>query len=308
MITNKPADWSYVIGPYKDPIASVKSGEIFKIETLDAFGNKVDSSTSDITKLIQMPFVNPLTGPIYVEGAQKGDALAVTIISVETTRDYGVSAIIPEFGGLCATPLTRTLNEPLPPRVMIHPLEDNSVIFSEDLNIAPIPYEPFYGTIGTAPELEAISSLSPGNHGGNMDAADVCPGNTIILPVNVEGGFLYVGDGHAAQGDAEVCGVATEIPTAGTLKVDLIKGLLLRNPRVESDEFIMTIGSARPMEDAARIAFYELIMWLESDYGIEKLVAYQLCSQVARVRLANMVDTLYSVVAKFPKKYLPSKN
>ena len=308
IITNKPADWSYVIGPYKDPVASVKSGEIFKIETLDAFGNKVDSSTSDITKLIQMPFVNPLTGPINVEGAEKGDALAVTIISIETARDYGVSAIIPEFGGLCATPLTRTLNEPLPPRVMIHPLEDNSVIFSEDLNIAPIPYEPFYGTIGTAPELEAISSLSPGNHGGNMDAADVCPGNTIILPVNVEGGFLYVGDGHAAQGDAEVCGVATEIPTTGTLKVDLIKGLLLRNPRVESDDFIMTIGSARPMEDAARIAFYELIMWLESDYGIEKLVAYQLCSQVARVRLANMVDTLYSVVAKFPKKYLPSKN
>ena len=308
IITNKSADWSYVIGPYKDPVASVKSGEIFKIETLDAFGNKVDSSTSDITKLIQMPFVNPLTGPIYVEGAEKGDALAITINSIETARDYGVSAIIPEFGGLCATPLTRTLNEPLPPRVMIHPLEDNSVIFSKDLNIAPIPYEPFYGTIGTAPELEAISSLSPGNHGGNMDAADVCPGNTIILPVNVEGGFLYVGDGHAAQGDAEVCGVATEIPTVGTLKVDLIKGLLLRNPRVESDEFIMTIGSARPMEDAARIAFYELIMWLESDYGIEKLIAYQLCSQVARVRLANMVDTLYSVVAKFPKKYLPKLN
>ena len=87
----------------------------------------------------------------------------------------------------------------------------------------------------------------------------------------------------------------------------MVKQLSLTNPRVESDEFIMTIGSARPMEDAARIAFYELIMWLESDYGIEKLVAYQLCSQVARVRLANMVDTLYSVVAKFPKKYLPNK-
>ena len=270
-------------------------------------GNKVDSSTSDITKLIQMPFVNPLVGPIYIEGAQKGDSLAVTIISIETSRDYGVSAIIPEFGGLCATPLTRTLNEPLPPKVMIHPIKDNSITFSTDLNIPPIPYEPFYGTIGTSPELEAISSLSPGSHGGNMDAADVCPGNTIILPVNVEGGFLYIGDGHAAQGDAEICGVATEIPTTGTLKVDLVKQLSLTNPRVESDEFIMTIGSARPMEDAARIAFYELIMWLESDYGIEKLVAYQLCSQVARVRLANMVDTLYSVVAKFPKKYLPNK-
>lgn len=308
IITNHVSGSAYVIGPYKNPVSNVKSGEIFQIKTLDAFGNKVNSSTSDITKLIQMPFVNPLVGPIYVEGAEKGDALAVNIISIETSRDYGVSAIIPEFGGLCATPLTRTLNEPLPPKVMIHPIKDNSIIFSKDLNIAPIPYEPFYGTIGTSPELEAISSLSPGSHGGNMDAADVCPGNTIILPVNIEGGFLYIGDGHAAQGDAEVCGVATEIPTTGTLKIDLIKELSLRNPRVESDEFIMTIGSARPMEDAARIAFYELIMWLESDYGIEKLIAYQLCSQVARVRLANMVDTLYSVVAKFPKKYLPRKN
>ena len=308
IITNHVSGSAYVIGPYKNPVANVKSGEIFQIKTLDAFGNKVNSSTSDITKLIQMPFVNPLVGPIYVEGAEKGDSLAITIISIETSRDYGVSAIIPEFGGLCATPLTRTLNEPLPPKVMIHPIKGNSIIFSKDLNIAPIPYEPFYGTIGTSPELEAISSLSPGSHGGNMDAADVCPGNTIILPVNVEGGFLYIGDGHAAQGDAEVCGVATEIPTTGTLKINLIKELSLRNPRVESDEFIMTIGSARPMEDAARIAFYELIMWLESDFGIEKLVAYQLCSQVARVRLANMVDTLYSVVAKFPKKYLPRKN
>ncbi|MBK16004.1 MAG: acetamidase [Chloroflexi bacterium] len=307
IINNKIEGSAYVIGPYKNPVANVKSGEIFQIQTLDAFGNKVDSSTSDITKLIQMPFVNPLVGPIYIEGAQKGDSLAVTIISIETSRDYGVSAIIPEFGGLCATPLTRTLNEPLPPKVMIHPIKDNSITFSTDLNIPPIPYEPFYGTIGTSPELEAISSLSPGSHGGNMDAADVCPGNTIILPVNVDGGFLYIGDGHAAQGDAEICGVATEIPTTGTLKVDLVKQLSLTNPRVESDEFIMTIGSARPMEDAARIAFYELIMWLESDYGIEKLVAYQLCSQVARVRLANMVDTLYSVVAKFPKKYLPNK-
>ena len=80
---------------------------------------------------------------------------------------------------------------------------------------------------------------------------------------------------------------------------------MIGTPRVDSDEFIMAIGSARPMEDAARIAFYELIMWLEADYGIDRLVAYQLCSQVARVRLANMVDILYSVVAKFPKKYLP---
>ena len=304
-IINEPGDFSYVIGPYKTPVATVQPGEAFIVETLDAFENRIDSPDADIASIITLPYVNPLTGPIYVEGAEKGDTITVSIQSIEVTRDYGVSCLIPEFGGLCGTLFTRTLNEPLPPRVMLHPIADNGVTFSPDLDIAPIPLEPFYGTIGTAPELEAISSLTPGFHGGNMDAADVCPGNTIHLPVNVPGAHLYIGDGHAAQGDGEVCGVATEIPTRGTLTIGLIKGHLVATPRVESDEFLMTIGSARPMEDAARIAFYELVMWLETDYGMERLTAYQLCSQVARVRLANMVDVQYSVVAKFPKRYLP---
>ena len=304
-IKNKNGDWAYVIGPYKQPVAKVDSGETFVVETMDAFENRIDSVDADITKIIQMPFVNPLTGPIYVNGAEKGDTLCVTIDSIKCTRDYGVSALIPEFGGLCSTVFTRTLNPPLPARVMIHPINNGEVIFSEELNIPAIPYEPFYGTIGTAPELEAISSLSPGSHGGNMDAADVCPGNKIFLPVRVPGAGFFIGDGHAAQGDAEVCGVATEIPTEGVITVDVIKNNNINSPRIESSDYIMTVGSAKPMEDAARIAFYELVMWLESEYGIEKLMAYQLCSQVARVRLANMVDILYSVVAKFPKTYLP---
>ena len=299
-------NYSYVIGPYREPVATVKPGETFTVETADAFENKIDSPKADITKLIRLPYVNPLTGPIYVEGAEKGDTLAVTIDSIEVVRDYGVSALIPEFGGLCSTVFTRTLNPPLPPRVMLHPIQDDEITFSEHLDIPSIPCEPFYGTIGTAPELEAISSLAPGFHGGNMDAADVCPGNTVFLPVQVPGALLYVGDGHAAQGDAEVCGVAVEVPTRGTMTAELIKGLAIGTPRVESSDYIMAVGSARPMEDAARIAFYELVIWLEADYGIERLMAYQLCSQVARVRLANMVDILYSIVAKFPKRYLPA--
>ena len=307
VVTNPAGHYAYVIGPYADPVATVTPGETFAVETVDAFENRISSPDDDITRIIQLPFVNPLTGPIYVEGAEKGDTLAVKVHSIELTRDYGVSALIPEFGGLCSTIFTRTLQDPLPARVMIHPISAGQITFSEDLAIATIPYEPFYGTIGTAPQLEAVSSLAPGFHGGNMDAADICPGNTVYLPVNVPGALLHIGDGHAAQGDAEVCGVATEIPTRGTLTVDLIKGRAIGTPRIESDEAIMAVGSARPMEDAARIAFYELVMWLEADYGIEKLVAYQLCSQVARVRLANMVDILYSVVAKFPKVYLPAR-
>jgi acetamidase/formamidase len=305
-ISSRAGDYAYVIGPYREPIATVSPGETFAVETADAFENKIDSVQADIAKIIQLPYVNPLTGPIYVKGAGKGDTLAVTVHSIEVTRDYAVSALIPEFGGLCSTVVTRTLNEPLPPRVMLHPIRGGEMTFSETLSIPPIPYEPFYGTIGTAPELEAVSSLAPGVHGGNMDAADVCPGNTVFLPVKVDGALLYVGDGHAAQGDAEVCGVAAEILTLGVLSVDLIKGRTIGTPRVESEDYIMTVGSARPMEDAARIAFYELVMWLESDYGMERLLAYQLCSQIARVRLANMVDILYSVVAKYPKSHLPA--
>ena len=304
-ISTSPETSVFVIGPYNEPVARVRTGEKVTIGTLDAFGNKITSPDDDITQIINLPFVNPLTGPIYVEGAEKGDTLVVTIHDINMTRDYGVSALIPDFGGLCGTVFTRTLQKPLPAKVMLHPINEEGIVFSDNLKIPAIPYEPFYGTIGTAPEIEAISSLAPGFHGGNMDAADVCPGNKVFLPVNVPGAMFHIGDGHAAQGDGEVCGVATEIPTRGTLTFEVIKSKTIGTPRIESDRFLMAVGSARPMEDAARIAFFELILWLEQDFGIDRMTGYQLCSQVSRVRVANMVDIQYSVVAKFPKKYLP---
>ncbi|MEE8045643.1 MAG: acetamidase/formamidase family protein, partial [Dehalococcoidia bacterium] len=211
---NPPAteDLAWVMGPYQEPIARVAPGETIQVSTLDAFGNNIDSPDVDLADIIQLPFVNPCTGPIYVEDAEPGDTLAVTINSISITRDYAVSCLIPEFGGLCATPFTRMLNDPLPANVMLHSLNDTEMVYDPNLNILPIPVTPFYGTIGTSPAVEAISTLSAGFHGGNMDAADVCPGNTVYLPVNVPGALLFVGDGHAAQGDGEICGVAAEVP------------------------------------------------------------------------------------------------
>lgn len=297
---------AYVIGPYQEPCASVDDGETFEISTLDAFSNVIDSPNADLAKVLKFPYLNPCTGPIYVKGAEPGDTLAVEIIDIQMARDYAVSAIIPEFGGLCGTPFTRMLNTPLEQRVLLHKITAEGVIHDPSLKIPPIPVEAFYGTMGTSPMIEAISTLSPGFHGGNMDAADVCPGNTVYLPVQVPGALLFVGDGHAAQGDAEVCGVAAEVPTHGTLRVSVIKNRATATPRIENSEFLMSVGNAKPMEDAARIAFYDLTTWLSTDYGFERMAAYQLCSQVARVRVANMVDTLYSIVAKFPKRYLPA--
>ncbi len=295
---------AWVIGPYQEPIATVMPGETFQVSTLDAFCNKIESAKADLKKVITLPYVNPCTGPVFVEGAEPGDTLSVRIGDITITRDYAVSCIIPEFGGLCGTVFTRVLNEPLEQRILIQRITKAGIIHDQRLTIPPIPVEPFYGTIGTSPAVEAISTLSPGFHGGNMDAADVCPGNTVYLPVNVKGALLFIGDGHAAQGDAEVCGVAAEVPTMGTFTVDLIKRKAVSTPRIENGEFLMSVGSARPMEDAARIAFYDLVTWLAADYGFDRIAAYQLCSQVARVRVANMVDILYTIVAKFPKRYL----
>jgi acetamidase/formamidase len=300
-------NWVCVIGPYAKPIATVKPGETVVLETIDAFGNKLTSESQDLMKIVRFPWVHPVTGPIVVEGAEPGDTLTVKIEQIEIISNKGFSTIFPDFGGVCGTSWTRVLNDPLKPRIFKHDIKDGLITWGQGLNIPKIPCEPFYGTIGTSPNLEAITTLSPGFHGGNMDAPDVCPGNTVHLPVQMPGALFCVGDGHAVQGDAEVSGAAVEVPTRGVFTFGLIKKRAIRTPRIENDEYIMTVGSAKPMEDAARIAFYELILWLEADYGIERMTGYQLCSHVAKVRLANMVDTLYSVSAKFPKHYLPRK-
>jgi acetamidase/formamidase len=167
-----------------------------------------------------------------------------------------------------------------------------------------LPYEPFIGTIGTAPEIEAISSLVPDYYGGNMDLPDVCLDTVVYLPVNTQGAYLYLGDCHAAQGDGELCGVALEHPTVTTLQIDLIKGWTIRTPRLENDRFYMTVGSARPMEDAARGAYRELIRWMVADFGFEEIDAYMLLTQCGRIRLGNMVDPKYTVGASVLKSII----
>jgi acetamidase/formamidase len=137
-----------------------------------------------------------------------------------------------------------------------------------------------------------------------MDLPDIGPGATLYLPVKVEGALLYLGDGHATQGDGELCGVAIEFATTTTITVDVVKGWELTWPRLENDRFIMSIGSARPMEDAARIAYADLVQWMVSKYGFDKWDAYFLLTQAGRVRLGNMVDPAYTIGAGITKEYL----
>ena len=169
-----------------------------------------------------------------------------------------------------------------------------------------IPLHPFLGCIGVAPAGgEARSSIVPAEFGGNMDAPEATLGNTVYFPVNVKGGLLYMGDGHAAMGDGEVAGAAIEVPLRVRVQVSVIKGHKINWPRFENDEAIMTVGAYRPVDDALRIAFTELVGWIHEEYGLSQLDAYELLGKVAKIRLAEMVDPNYVVIASIEKKYLP---
>jgi amidase len=289
--------YHYAFSRYVEPIARVQPGETVAIYTKDAFENQI-TRESDKPAEILGPYLNPQTGPIYIEGAEPGDTLAVHIVDIEPTRDWAVSAFIAYFGGLTSTKFTRTLQEPIPERVWIYKLENGMLTHNARLSF---PWRPFLGTMATAPDLEAISALTPYDQGGNMDVPDTKPGNTLYLPVRVPGAYFFTGDCHAGQGDGELCGVALEITAKATLRFELIKHKKLDWPRIESPEAYMAVGSARPMEDAARIAYGELIAWMV-EMGWDQWEAYQALTQIGGLTVGNMVDTTYSLVAKISKQ------
>lgn len=294
--------YPYVMGKYLNPIATVRSGETVQIFTEDAFEGQL-TSEEQIPSQILGNYLNPQTGPIYVEDAEPGDTLIVHIEDIELTRDFAVSCLIPEFGGLTSTALAPSLQESLPERVWIYRLQPDGT-FSFDPSKFSIVPKPFLGTMGTAPEIEMLSALTPFNHGGNMDVPDTCAGNAVHFPVRVPGAYFFTGDCHAAQGEGEACGVALEISCKATLTFELKKRAPLSWPRIVSPTEIMTVGSARPMEDAARIAYKELVLWLEAEHGYDRWDAYQLITQAGKLYVGNMVDTYYSLVAKIDRSFL----
>lgn len=302
----KQGKYHYTMGPYSEPVLHVEPGDRIVVETRDAFEGAIKTEQDMPSQKCTMPFLNPQNGPIMIKGAQKGDAVAVYIESMVPRGDNprGTCAMIPEFGGLTGTYYTATLNDPLPEVVRKINVDEKWVYWSKRVTL---PYKPHIGTLSCSPEIDSISSLTPDNHGGNMDLPDMGPGSITYLPVRSEGGRLFIGDAHACQGDGEVCGVAVEYATVTTIRVDLIKGWNIEWPRLENDEVIMCIGSTRPLEDATRIAYRELVRWMEKDFGFDKWDAYMMLSQCGKVRLGNFVDPKYTVGAAISKKYLAMK-
>jgi acetamidase/formamidase len=260
-----PSQYAWTFGGAA-PVARVRPPVILEVFTEDCFAGKVRSETDLVSQVCEFPYLNPQTGPFYVEGAEPGDTLAVHFISIEPARDWGASTTVPFFGALTAT----------------------------------------HATVGVAPaNLEVRSALVPDAFGGNMDTPEMRAGVTCYLGVNVEGALFSLGDGHARQGEGETCGVAVETAMNTVLAIDLVKGRPCPWPRLESASHIMTAGSARPLEDAFRIAQLDLVQWLGSDYGLDPLDAYQLVTQAVEAPLANVCDPNYTSVAKIAKDYLP---
>ena len=282
----------YEISRHNPPALTIESGETVSVETEDAFSGQIKKE-GDRRDAVKMPYGNPQSGPIQVEGAGPGDTLAVHIERIDArlgqaaTRTGG-TVMIGEFIGLDVPHGTR-----------ICPVRDGKIWWSPRLGI---PYRPMIGTIGCAPAMGVPTTGPAGDHGGNIDIKEVTEGNTIYLPVYVPGALLHLGDVHAAQGDGELCTTALEMPATVTMRIDLIKGKTIPRPRIRSSEELMTVATGTPMERSIARAYADLILWMEQDYGISRWDGYNLCTQVGTLSIGYFA--IGTVAAQIRTEYV----
>jgi len=288
-----------------EPALKVTPGSVIEIEAVDAGGGQITAgSTLEDVKNIDFERVNPVTGPVYVDGAEPGDALKVTIMSLKASG-WGWSAVIPGFGLLADQ-----FDEPA---LYIWEYDAQTLSPASYLKGARVPLKPFPGTIGVAPAPSgAHSVVNPRSVGGNMDTRDLSAGTVLYLPVEVPGALFSLGDAHAAQGDGEVCGTAIESPMQVTVKLEVEKGMRLRFPRFSTpgpvsrhlDEkgYEVTTGIGPDLMESARAAVSDMVDMLAARYGYSRAEAYMLCSVCADLRISEIVDAPDWIVSfYFPK-------
>lgn len=285
-----------------EPVLRVSPGETVAFEVVDASGGQLtrSSTVGDVARL-DFARVNPVTGPVYVEGAAAGDALLVEILDFEGSG-WGWTAIIPGFG---------LLAEDFPtPFLHISSYGAGGVEFAPGIRL---PVRPFPGTIGVAPAEPGVHSIVPPREvGGNMDIRDLTRGTKLWLPVQVPGALFSVGDTHAAQGDGEVCGTAIESPMTIQLRVSLVKAARLRRPQfalstpptghVDERGYHATMGIAPDLMQAAKDAVRDMIDYLGREYSLAPNLAYALCSVAVDMRISEVVDTPNWIVSAYLPK------
>jgi amidase len=301
-----------------EPLLRVRPNETFEVETWDAsvgyFQSPSDKAVPGKRPGFDRnpPLVNPIAGPIFVEGAERGDTLAIQIESI-TPEPFSWIAVGPRRGPLGDSSRFPDCSSDYTTKIFKHSLgpsgttRDGTLHFNDKISW---PITPFIGTIGTAPDREVTTSNDgQGEWGGNLDIRDVCPGNTILLPVWHTGGLLSLGDVHASQGDTEFTGTAAETQSTVRLKVDVIKGKRVPWMRIRKPDSIVSVHVYRPLEVAVETATINLIEWLVSDYGFKPVDAYCLVSTCPDFRInvyqmCKIAKLSYVAGAEIPTKYL----
>ncbi len=284
------------------PALRVQPGDTVVMQTLDAFG-------IDRLGVARGERPNPQSGPIWVESAEPGDALEVTIVRLTPSRDRGWTRF----------PLAPNVVDPeratrLPDRETADwaiDLEAGTVrLIDPPASLADLmlPVDPMIGCFGVAPAGgEAISTSTPGPHGGNMDWRGFRPGATVWFPVSVPGALFFAGDGHARQGDGEISGTGVEVSMEMELRFDLRKKWAIHWPRgiTAGGAEIFTVGNARPLDQALQHATTEMLDWLAADYGIDFVAASHLMGQTVGYDIGNVYNPAYTVVCRMGVTGLP---
>lgn len=283
---NVHARWSSTI----EPVLKVPSGSVIKVATQEASASQLDmnSTLEDLGNLSFDP-IHPLTGPVYVEGAEPGDVLKVTLHKIEM-GNWGWTAIIPGFGFLA--------DEFEEPWLKTFELgkDKKTAKFSENIEI---PLKPFPGVMGVAPDTEdSLSTIPPRANGGNMDDPNMTEGSTVYFPVFVEGALFSIGDTHAAQGHGEVCGTAIEALMKIIYEVEVIKGgRTISEPQYETEEYYAVTGFAETVDEAAKKATRYMVDYLVEEKGMNRNDAYALCSLAGDLKIAEVVDVPHMLVS-----------
>jgi acetamidase/formamidase len=290
------------------PVLTIAPGETITFETRDASGGQItpQSTPADVTKL-DLALVNPVTGPVYIDGAEPGDALKVTVLGFQPSG-WGFTANIPGFG---------LLADQFPDAALhLWTYEPNQKVPAMYGPGGRVPIRPFTGTIGVAPAEPGLHSIIPPRRvGGNMDARDIAEGTELYLPIEVKGALFSVGDTHAAQGDGEVCGTAIESAIGVSLKFDLVKKADLKFPRyttagsvnrhIDGKGYEVTTGIGPDLMQGARDAVSGMIDLLSARYKMKPVEAYMLLSVCADLHISSIVDVPNWVVGcYFPRLVL----
>ena len=281
------------------PALRIKPGERVVTKTIDAGG--VDWNGKQVAN-----GPNPQTGPFYVEGAEPGDMLVVTIEKLETNRGTAYSSsLLAPYAVDPASLLQRADREARRATWLLDKAKGVARLDGPELGTLELPLRPMLGCVGVAPaRKEAISTTTPGAFGGNMDYAGLNAGVKVMLPVNEPGALLFVGDGHARQGEGEVVGTGLETSLDVEFTVSVVKKSTIAWPRLENDTYLMVLGSARPLLQALQHATSEMHRWLMSEYGLSDRGAALLMGQALEYEVANVVDPNFTVVAKIRKGLL----